>query len=329
MTIHSGELKQIRRLIESPKKKNPANGQLYGLWTHSNQPVIQYVIGDPKGGGDVAKFLYENHGLRHVGNWSTKEFEDKMGINGTSPLSFVKMTVELLDGGKIMNVKLSVIEKESKLNGALETLEGQSAFRLKSPFLDQGDQKRYHAPPEDDALVVRDLSPKPSQEATTNKTQWYSTEEGMQLFGKIHGALQEHFEVRPSRDTTTHDLCLSLKSEGSEFAVDFPHNFPQESAILIKADNRREKIILQASSEGGTSESFKDQKALHHTEDEAAEDTDAVANLNPAKISQSPPSSVKDEKKERGAKANRSLDPEEIPQLLVEKIRSLVFGTSV
>jgi len=77
VTIHSGELKQIKRLIKSEKKKNSENGQLYGLWTHSNQPVIQYVIGDPKGGGDVAKYLWENHGLRHVGNWSTKEPKGK------------------------------------------------------------------------------------------------------------------------------------------------------------------------------------------------------------------------------------------------------------
>lgn len=75
VTIHSGELKQIRRLIKVEKKKNFASGQLYGLWTHSNQPVIQYVIGDPKGDGDVTKYLWENHGLRHVGSWSTKEFQ--------------------------------------------------------------------------------------------------------------------------------------------------------------------------------------------------------------------------------------------------------------
>ena len=76
VTIHSGELNQIKRLIGSAKRKS-ANGQMYGLWTHSNQPVIQYVIGDPKDGGDVARFLRENHGLRHVGNWSTKEFVGK------------------------------------------------------------------------------------------------------------------------------------------------------------------------------------------------------------------------------------------------------------
>ena len=77
VTIHSGELKQIKRLIESETRKNPANGQLYGLWTHSNQPVIQYIIGDPKGSEDVTEFLWENHGLRHVGNWSTEELKSK------------------------------------------------------------------------------------------------------------------------------------------------------------------------------------------------------------------------------------------------------------
>jgi len=40
-------------------------------------------------------------------------------INDRPPPSFVNMTVELLDGGKIMNVKLGVIENESKLSGAL------------------------------------------------------------------------------------------------------------------------------------------------------------------------------------------------------------------
>lgn len=216
-----------------------------------------------------------------------------------------------------------------------ETLEGQSAFRLKSPFSEQGDQKlqeRYYAPPDDGPLDVRDLSPKPShREAETNKNQWYSTEEGMQLFGKIHGALQEHFEVRPSRDTTTHDLCLFLKSERCEFAVNFPYNFPHDWAILIRGDNRKEAIRLtEASSEGGNTEGFKDKKAPNSAKDEEnAQDTDGEGNLGPAKISQSPLSSAQDEEKDKDAEANRSLDPEEIPQLLLQEIRRLVYGTHV
>lgn len=79
VTVHSGELKRIRQLITGPiaKKKKSLYGQLYGLWTHSNQPVIQYVIGDPKDDKEIATFLWENHGLRHLGSWSTEEFEGK------------------------------------------------------------------------------------------------------------------------------------------------------------------------------------------------------------------------------------------------------------
>ena len=207
-----------------------------------------------------------------------------------------------------------------------ETLEGESAFRLKSPFWgDQKLQKRYHASPESGKLDVNDVSPKQSHEAKTNKAQWYSTEEGLQLFGKIHGALQKHFEVRPSRDTTTHDICLSLKSKGIEFAVDFPHSFPHESAILIKAGNPKEAIVLtKASSEGGNTEGSKEEKAPKSAKDEAnAQDTDAEGNLDP------PPTSAQDEKIDKGAEENGGPGSEEIPQLLVQEIHRLVFGTSV
>ena len=69
VTVHEGEMKQIKRLIEAKKTK----GQLYGLWTHSNQPVIQYIIGDPdpKDEEKLKREIRENHGLRHLGNWSS------------------------------------------------------------------------------------------------------------------------------------------------------------------------------------------------------------------------------------------------------------------
>lgn len=196
-------------------------------------------------------------------------------------------------------------------------LQGQSAFRLKSPFSEQGDQKlqkRYYASPEDGTLDVRDLSPKPSHEADTNKDQWYSTEEGMQLFGKIHNALQVlQFEIRPSRDTTTHDLCLSLTFQGREFAVNFPHNFPDDSAVFIRDGNRRETIPLTKTN------------SVH--DEKRHDDKDSEEDLDPAKTPQSP-TSAQGQKKDKGTEAKESLDPEEIPQLLAQEIRRRV-GTSV
>lgn len=206
-------------------------------------------------------------------------------------------------------------------------MEGQSAFRLKSPFSEQGDpklQNRYHAPPDNGALDVRDLSPKPShREAETKEDQWYSTEEGMQLFGKIHGVLQQHFEVRPSRDTTTHDLCLFLKSSRRDFAVNFPYNFPHDSATIIRDGNRKEAIRLtKASSEEGNNPATKDIKAPKSAKGgKNSKDKDVEGNVDPL--------SAQDEERGKGAEANVGLDPEEIPQLLYQEIRRLVFGSRV
>ena len=221
----------------------------------------------------------------------------------------------------------TLISIVTSIFSSTETLEGQSAFRVKSPFREQGDQKlqtRYHAPPEDGALDVRDLSPKPShREAETHKDQWYSTEEGMQLFGKIHGVLQGHFEVRPSRDTTTHDLCLFLKSSKLEFAVNFPYNFPHDKAVLIRDGNHKQAIRLtKATSEGENTPATKDNKAPKSAKGrENAQDTDAKGNIDPL--------SAQDGENDKGAGANESLDPEEIPQLLYQGIHRLVFGTHV
>ena len=68
VTIHNGELGQIKYFIEQRKKA----GQMYGLWTHSNQPVIQYVTGgvNEKDQDKIARYLQNNHGLKHIGNWS-------------------------------------------------------------------------------------------------------------------------------------------------------------------------------------------------------------------------------------------------------------------
>lgn len=72
VTIHNGEMGQIKHFIDEKNKK----GQLYGLWTHSNQPVIQYVTGAVKEHEKekIGSYLLNNHGLKHVGNWSTSKF---------------------------------------------------------------------------------------------------------------------------------------------------------------------------------------------------------------------------------------------------------------
>lgn len=178
----------------------------------------------------------------------------------------------------------------------VEVLEGQSAFRLKSPFSDEKKlQKRYHAEEVRGNLDVRDISPKPTCEAETKKEQWYSTEEGMKLFGKIHGVFQERFEITgTSRDTETHGLSVKLKIDGREYAVDFPRDFPHDMAILTIDNRKKEEVLLTEAS----------------NEEKGSKDS-------------------KGKKKAKSAQeSHENIDPEKVPQLLVQGILSML-GTKV
>ena len=88
VTIHNGEMGQIKHFIDEKNKK----GQLYGLWTHSNQPVIQYVTGGVKEHEKekIRSYLLNNHGLKQVGYWSTGKFGKE------STLSMFKFTSVIL-----------------------------------------------------------------------------------------------------------------------------------------------------------------------------------------------------------------------------------------
>ena len=105
-----------------------------------------------------------------------------------------------------------------------------------------------------DSLEVVGPTAVTANEAETKKEQWYSTEDGMQLFGKIHGTLQKFFQITgTSRDTKTHDISLSLSHQHRQFTIDFPSNFPNEMAVLTDARGRPQKIKLIKENSEGTS----------------------------------------------------------------------------
>lgn len=237
VTIHEGELKQIKRQIANKKS---VRGHMFGLWTHSNQPVVQYITGSLKDlkREDIEE-LFEEHALRRVGIWSTEESGGDQ-LDKEKPC-FVYMKVGL--DNETLDVKpIRVIEKETSLKGILEVLKGDSAFRLRNPF-NKKDQKKYYIEPVKGEIHWTSTS---SQQAETKGEQWYSMKEGMELFGKIYGALQEKFEITgTSRDKDTHDLCVALKFNQRDFAVDFPSDFPDGKAILSTTKDKNISISLE------------------------------------------------------------------------------------
>ena len=78
VSIHRGEIKQLERFVEQAQGR-AAQGQLFGLWTHSFQPVIQFVTGpmsNENAADDLKTLLLNQHALVCLGNWSTREEEE-------------------------------------------------------------------------------------------------------------------------------------------------------------------------------------------------------------------------------------------------------------
>lgn len=69
ITIHRGELLQIKTIITRDKKSKNLKGRLYGLYTESDQPVVLIVCGGVKNTKKLDDYLWEKHKLLPLGEW--------------------------------------------------------------------------------------------------------------------------------------------------------------------------------------------------------------------------------------------------------------------
>ena len=236
-----------------------------------------------------------------------------------------------------------------------EELEGDSAFRLikTGPFGNCETantlSERYHHEKVKDAnnLKVIKQTPKAANEAETKDTQWYSTEDGMKLFGLIHGAFQNQFEITgTSRDTKTHDISITLKRGGQEFIIDFPSNFPSGRAVLNYRAKKREISLSEKATEGNVKSrkgsQKQDKKAKQNTNKKeggqgrtskkgtVVPDKEATAEEAPNENENDNASAGKPEGAvQKEAEPPKQPSLEEIPELLVKGIRQIMQGTAV
>lgn len=129
--IYQGELEYISRCVmDYPDIET--GGDLFGFWTYSGFPVIQYVIGPgPKANHQVAffnqdadwletsgKLLREAHGLQHIGQWHSHH---QMGLASPSShdVSTVVRAIGLYDLKQFFLVITNIRAGEVSINGFL------------------------------------------------------------------------------------------------------------------------------------------------------------------------------------------------------------------
>ena len=273
---------------------------------------------------------------------------------------FVKSAVSKLSRTGFLYIMTSLFAEE---------LEGDSAFRLikTGPFgnCESPLSERYHHEKVKDAnnLKVIKQTPKAANEAETKDTQWYSTEDGMKLFGLIHGVFQKQFEITgTSRDKKTHDISITLKSGRKEFIVDFPSDFPSGRAIINDGREKREISLRENATEGigkskkesqNQAKKAKRNKVLKKTEEKgttskqvAVKKTEekrttsrqvAVAPNEEAPAEEAPNENENDNASagepegavQKEAEPSKQPSLEEIPELLVKGIRQILQGSEV
>ena len=237
-----------------------------------------------------------------------------------------------------------------------EELEGDSAFRLikTGPFgnCESSLSERYHREKVKDAnnLKVIKQTPKAANEAETKDTQWYSTEDGMKLFGLIHGVFQKQFEITgTSRDTKTHDISITLKRHGGgqEFIIDFPSDFPNGRAVINDGTGKREISLSEKATEGNGKSKKKSQKQAkkakqnkvsNKTEEKGRTSKQGAAATDEEAPAEKAPNENKNDNASAGepeGAVQKEAEPpkqpslEEIPELLVKGIRQILQGTEV
>ncbi|XP_046859667.1 uncharacterized protein LOC124453026 [Xenia sp. Carnegie-2017] len=266
--MHAGELEYIvENIKESRRTYKVIGGCLFGLWRNSLvQPVVQFVTGHVKpsknlegqeidniiNGEFVEKFtstMLKNHSLVRLGFWFTSfeenfdEFRESVlqefqNRNKDKLLLFINYTEDSGRGNIIGEYDLSnstiPLYKE-------DILDGHSSFRKYDDLTQKigknrdlvvppGISEDQDVRPEVNNLIAMLPSRTQTSEASIIPTQWYSTDQGMELLQKLMQCFNsQHITPEMSRDATTHNLQFNLNRD---YALVFPPNFPKSLPVL-------------------------------------------------------------------------------------------------
>lgn len=270
--IYTSELDYISRcVLDYPNIET--GGDLFGFWTHSGYPVIQYVIGpgpnanhqttffnqDGNYLSEVGNKLRETHGLQHIGEWHSHH---QLGLAEPSghDISTVCKAIAQYNLSNFFLVITNIRDNASSVNGFMFNKEkgrdfdyaGWIILESHSPIRQDFDS-RYHDlvyQPRTEESSLLDLS-----KATLYNLEFFKPEYSCEywlseksnhlvLKGIIEelGRLVTNVQAYLSNDDKT--IYLEFQKENKEYVVIFPVDFPKAHLILLdKTENKAIEVV--------------------------------------------------------------------------------------
>jgi hypothetical protein len=267
--IYQSELDYISRcVLDYPNTET--GGDLFGFWTYSGFPVIQYVIGPGANANHQSTFfnqdanyllelgnkLRETHGLQHIGEWHSHH---QLGLAEPSghDISTVCKAISQYNLSNFFLVITNIREHSSSINGFMFNkekgrdfdyagwviLEGNSPIRqdFDSRFQDLVYQPRTKQ------SSLLDLSRTTLNNFEFIKPEylseyWLSEKSNHIILKNLIESLSKYFvniQVFQRNDDKT--IYLQLQKDEKEYNVIFPIDFPKNNLMII--DKSENKII--------------------------------------------------------------------------------------
>lgn len=265
--IYKSELDYISRcVLDYPNIET--GGDLFGFWTHSGYPVIQYVIGPGPNANHQSTFfnqdgnylseignkLRETHGLQHIGEWHSHH---QLGLAEPSghDISTVCKAIARYNLSNFFLVITNVRDNSSSVNGFMFNSQkgrdfdyaGWVILESHSPIRQDFDLKYqdlvYQPKTKESSLL--DLS-----KATLNNLEFFKPEYSSEywlseksnhlvLKGIIEALGRFVVNVQAFQRNDDKTIYLEFQKDNKEYVVIFPIDFPKTNLIIIdKTENK-------------------------------------------------------------------------------------------
>lgn len=265
--IYKSELDYISRcVLDYPNIET--GGDLFGFWTHSGYPVIQYVIGPGPNANHQSTFfnqdgnylseignkLRETHGLQHIGEWHSHH---QLGLAEPSghDISTVCKAIAQYNLSNFFLVITNIRDNSSSVNGFMFNSQkgrdfdyaGWVILESHSPIRQDFDLKYQDLvyQPKTKELSLLDLS-----KATLNNLEFFKPEYSSEywlseksnhlvLKGIIEALGRFVVNVQAFQRNDDKTIYLEFQKDNKEYVVIFPIDFPKTNLIIIdKTENK-------------------------------------------------------------------------------------------